>query len=318
MRKRRDSWKWLQLWGRRVQKAADLAPWESPLVGKALTRERKSTKLSLRKLVRESLVSFHSLLRGILSCVARPQSNSTCCGRTRSSCRASAFWIAYIVTILRWVITEEGSPVPPSVAHMIATGVLSADCSQTNWDSFVWCRCSDPPRLGREGEWVFISRQDQLAEEVVCTLLNRERPPPSILQVCSCVCGQQNVVFFFSWHLTVESSIDVCFTCVSNVMLIRCLCGSAVMFWFHMFPCKAFVCVLCTIHSWRNPGDFAPAGYVVLNILCECSIHYHTCIHTCRHVYTHAHTAWKLVQCLKLNTFLCSHCWPLLQTTQGR
>ena len=192
MRKRRDYWKWLLLWGRPVQKAAEPAPWESPLAGKALTREKKSIRLSLRKLVRESLVSNPLLLPGIWSCRTPPKQLSTCCGRTRSSYRASTCWIAYIVTILCWVITEEGSPVSPSVARMIATGVLGVDCSHTNWDSFVWCRCSDPPRLGREGEWVFISRQDQLAEEVVCTLLNWERPPPSILQVCCCVCGQQH------------------------------------------------------------------------------------------------------------------------------
>lgn len=51
--------------------------------------------------------------------------------------------------------------------------------------SFVWCRYGDPPGLGREGEWVFFSWQDQLAEEVVCTLFNRERSPPSVLQVRS-------------------------------------------------------------------------------------------------------------------------------------
>lgn len=49
--------------------------------------------------------------------------------------------------------------------------------------SFVWCRYGDPPGLGREGEWVFFSWQDQLAEEVVCTLFNRAWSPPSVLQV---------------------------------------------------------------------------------------------------------------------------------------
>lgn len=45
------------------------------------------------------------------------------------------------------------------------------------------CRFGDPRRLGREGERVFYFWQDQLAEEVVRTVINRERSPSSVLQV---------------------------------------------------------------------------------------------------------------------------------------